>query len=206
MIELILEHGLWPIVTITCIIMFRHELSRILNELSGFVGRSKYDNSANAFMTAQVGMQNLRGEYELGDAEMHDEGAKFHKIGKNSKPSSFCEHQILVKLQKEYGVPILERRSIGVSNYYFDAVMEYLGRLYGIEICSGLGLRKWEIVFDNVQKAYDGFIPEHKNRFVFMICIANLTDDEHSRLRNIAKKHDFPTVIKIYCEEFNANP
>ena len=196
----VIEHASWPIFTGICIVIFRDDVMKVLTELPGLVRRSSLGNGNVAFLPKQNGMKRIGGEDELvGQAPMEYENGDIQTEQEvRSATASFCERQWIERLQKEYGVPVLEHRSIGISTYYFDAVMEYGKCLYGIEICSAIGHRNWERVFDDVQKAYDGFIPELKKHFIFMVCVASAEDDECAALRAITKKHDFTTVIKHY--------
>ena len=197
------KHVTWPMLIGIVVWHYRSHLHRILNELPEFIRRSYYRHGGEYFRPAQ------KGAISIGDDKKAEEGVrktvniengdKLCKTISAPMHDSWCEHQILEWLKSEYGVPIFERQSIGVSNYYFDAVMEHNERLYGIEIQGFTNHSNWDRVFDNVQKAYDGFIPEHKKRFVFMMCIARgRTDDEILALRDKAKRYDFPTVIKYY--------
>lgn len=196
----VIEHASWPILTGICIVIFRDDVMKVLTELPGLVRRSSLGNGSVAFLPKQDGMKRIGGEEELGDKSFtnHENGDIQKGQQVRSGAVSFCERQWIERLQKEYGVPVLERRSIGISTYYFDAVMEYGKCLYGIEICNTIGHCNWERVFDNVQKAYDGLVPELKKRFIFMVCVVSAEDDECAALRAITKKHDFTTVIKHY--------
>ena len=196
----VIEHASWPIFTGICIAIFRDSVIKVLTELPGLVSRSSLGNGSVVFLPQQEGMKRIGDE----DDDSSDEFKNCENGDTLSGPqiipnaASFCEHQWIERLQKEYGVPVFERRSIGVSTYYFDAVMEYGKCLYGIEICNVTGHRNWERVFDDVQKAYDGFVPELKRRFVFMVCVVSAKADECAALRDITNKHDFTTVIKHY--------
>jgi len=196
----VIEHASWPIFAGICIVIFRDNVMKVLTELPGLVSRSSLGNGSGPFLPKQEGMKRVGGDNEFGDKSFtnHENGDIQKGQQVRSGAASFCERQWIERLQKEYGVPVLERRSIGISTYYFDAVMEYGKCLYGIEICNTIGYRNWERVFDNVQKAYDGLIPELKKRFVFMVCVVSAKADECAALRDITKKHDFTTVIKHY--------
>ena len=196
----VIEHASWPIFTGICIVVFRDDVMKVLTELPGLVRRSCLGNGSVAFLPKQDGMKRIGGDEEVGGQVLMNYENGDIQTGQQVRPAaaSFCEQQWIERLQKEYGVPVLERRTIGVSTYYFDAVMEYGKCLYGIEICNAIGHRNWQRVFDNVQKAYDGFIPELKKRFIFMVCVVSAEDDECAALRAITKKHDFTTVIKHY--------
>lgn len=196
----VIEHASWPIFAGICIVIFRDDVMKVLTELPGLVRRSSLGNGSVVFLPKQEGMKRVGGDNELEDKAFANHEKEDVQKGPQvrSAAASFCERQWIERLQKEYGVPVLERRSIGVSTYYFDAVMEYGKCLYGIEICNTTRHRNWERVFDNVQKAYDGLIPELKKRFVFMVCVASAEDDECAALRAITDKHDFTTVIKHY--------
>lgn len=196
----VIEHASWPIFTGICIAIFRDSVIKVLTELPGLVSRSSLGNGSVVFLPQQEGMKRIGGEDDASSDEFKncEDGDTLSGSQIKSTAASFCEHQWIERLQKEYGVPVFERRSIGVSTYYFDAVMEFNKCLYGIEICNVTGHRNWERVFDNVQKAYDGFIPELKKRFVFMVCVVSAKADECAALRDITNKHDFTTVIKHY--------
>ena len=199
-VKAVIEHASWPIFAGICIVIFRDNVMKVLTELPGLVSRSSLGNGSGPFLPKQEGMKRVGGYNELGDKSFtnHENGDIQKGQQVRSGAASFCERQWIERLQKEYGVPVLERRSIGVSTYYFDAVMEYGKCLYGIEICNTIGHCNWERVFDNVQKAYDGLVPELKKRFIFMVCVVSAEDDECAALRAITKKHDFTTVIKHY--------
>lgn len=196
----VIEHASWPIFAGICIAIFRDSVIKVLTELPGLVSRSSLGNGSVVFLPQQEGMKRIGGEDDASSDEFKncEDGDTLSGSQIKSTAASFCEHQWIERLQKEYGVPVFERRSIGVSTYYFDAVMEFNKCLYGIEICNATGHRNWERVFDDVHKAYDGFIPELKKQFVFMVCVASAEDDECAALRAITKKHDFTTLIKYY--------
>lgn len=200
-VQVLVEHASWPALIGVFILLFREHLSHILVELPEFIRRSYYRHGGEVFREAQEGAKRV-GDIsdDCVNKETRHNGAEDLKGVPLSKDGSFslCEPQWLERLQKEYGVPVLVNRSIGVSNYYFDAVMEYQRHLYGIDICGTLSHCNLGLIFSNVQKAYDGFIPEYRMRFVFMICVMSGNDEDYSALRDIAKKYDFPTVIKSY--------
>lgn len=200
----LIEHAAWPLLIGIVVLVYHSALSRILDELSGLINRSYYRFGSEDHIPAQKDAKSIGGD-EKEDCdrvgtEMFENGDVTCKSKPNQEHSSYSEHQFLERLKTEYGVPVFERQTIGVSNYYFDAVMEYKGRLYGIEIRGVPGHSNWERIFDNVQRAYDGFIPEHKKRFVFMLCVGcgNDKEEDGGVLRNMVRRHDFTTVIKYY--------
>ena len=196
-VKVLVKYSSWPILVGICIVMLREHLSRILAQIPGFINRSCYRIGAE-FPPVSDSAKRIGGKNdgcEKGMSAQQDIDSNFAPMAKDGS-LSLCEPRWVERLQKEYGVQILVNRSIGVSNYYFDAVMEYRGHLYGIDICGDLGHCNLELIFNNVQMAYDGFIPEYKKRFIFMICVTSGSDDECSALRDIAKRYDFPTVIK----------
>ena len=196
-VKVLVKYSSWPILVGICIVMLREHLARILAQIPEFINRSYYRIGAE-FTPAGDNAKNIGGKSggcEKGTSAQQDIDLKVATMAKDGR-LSLCEPRWVERLQKEYGVQILVNRSIGVSNYYFDAVMEYRGHLYGIDICGALGHCNLELIFNNVQMAYDGFIPEHKKRFIFMICVTIRNDDECSSLRDIVKRYDFPTVIK----------
>jgi len=195
-VKVLIKYSSWPTLIGISIVMLRDHLSRILAQIPEFINRSYY-RMGGEFTPAGDNAKNIGGKN--GGCEkssiVQDGDLKVAPMAKDGS-LSLCEPRWVERLQKEYGVQILVNRSIGVSNYYFDAVMEYRGHLYGIDICGDLGHCNLELIFNNVQMAYDGFVPEHKKRFIFMICVTSGNDDECSSLRDIAKRYDFPTVIK----------
>ena len=198
-IQVLIEYASWPVLLGVFILLFREYLSHMLVELPEFIRRSYYRHGGEVFREAQEGAKRV-GDMsdDCVNKETRHSGADDLKTVTLPKDGSFslCEPRWVERLQKEYGVPVLVNRSIGVSNYYFDAVMEYQGHLYGIDICGSLCHCNLGLIFSNVQKAYDGFTPEYRKRFIFMICITSGGDDDYSALRDIAKKYDFSTVIK----------
>ena len=196
-VKVLIKYSSWPMLVGICIVMLRDHLSRILAQMPEFINRSYY-RMGGEFTPAGDNAKNIGGKdggCEKGTSAQQDIDPKIAPMAKDGS-LSLCEPRWVERLEREYGVQILVNRSIGVSNYYFDAVMEYRGYLYGIDICGDLGHCNLELIFNNVQMAYDGFVPEHKKHFIFMICVTNGSDDECTSLRDIAKRFDFPTVIK----------
>ena len=200
----VIKHLAWPGLIALIVLVYYRQLARILDALPEFIRRSYYRLGEGDIVPKQVGAQNVDGEKDGKACDVAD-NSKNGKLECDNTMSknggaSFCEHQILERLKREYVVPVFEHRSIGVSNYYFDAVMEYQGRLYGVEIRGVRGNVNWTHIFENVQKVYDGFLPEYKKRFVFMVCVGGMNGsaEDGSALRTLAKRYSFPTVIKYY--------
>ena len=200
-VKVLIKYASWPMLIVIGIVMFRKQVSKILDQMPKFIDRSYYRHGGEEFPPASHDARNIGGKNggcEEG-TKTSDDNLKVAQMAKDGS-LSLCEPRWIERLQKEYGVQVFVNRSIGVSNYYFDAVMEYQGRLYGIDICGALGHCNLELIFNNVQMAYDGFIPEYKKRFVFMICVTSGSGNECSALRDIAKRYDFPTVVKYGTE------
>ena len=196
-VKVMIEYTSWPMLIVIGIVMFREHLSKILAQVPKFIDRSYYRHGGEEFPPASHDARNIGGK-NGGCEESTKTADNDLKVAPMAKDGSLslCEPRWIERLQKEYGVQVFVNRSIGVSNYYFDAVMEYQGLLYGIDICGVLGHCNLELIFNNVQMAYDGFIPEYKKRFIFMICVTSGSGNECSALRDIVKRYDFPTVVK----------
>lgn len=204
-VNTLIKYATWPILVAVVVRCYRSPLRKLLDELPKFMGRSYYRHGGEDIRPAQKETKSIGWDDEskecLHGSENVENGDKLHGPATASTHSGFCEHQILERVKSEYGVPIFERHSIGVSNYYFDAVMKHDGWLYGVEVKGDLLHLNLERLFENVQKAYDGFTPDVKDRFVFMICLWNGSDgaaDQCAALRDIVRRQRYPTVIKYY--------
>lgn len=196
----LIEYAAWPLLIGVLVLLYHTDFGQFMKEVVEFIKRSYYRHGEEDHLPAQKNAKRIGGEVQL--EESPNAKTAGTEISRERTPkhsyASFCEHQLLERIQMEYGVPIYEHQSIGVSTYYFDAVMEYRGMLYGIEVRMNSEHCNWDRIFADVQKAYDGFMSGHKKRFVFMICLGSGNENDVKPLRSIAKKYDFQTVIKYY--------
>lgn len=189
----LIRHDSWKLVVLTLIVLFRTPLVRILDELPGFLRRSYYRHGTDIRAPLPDAIS-VKGD----ELEAMEDGDRFVTL-ETSNATSVLEHNVFKALREEYGVEIHERMSIGSSHYYFDGVMEYGGRLYGIEIKGDVNHVQWERLFGNVQKAYDGFTDDQKRRFTLLVCIGgDVTAQDKAFLRDMFEKQKYTIISKFY--------
>lgn len=193
----LMSHASWQIVFLCVIILFRTPITRVLEELPSFLRRSYY-RQGNDIRSPLFDAIPIGGDNE-GESDGEVENGDKLKLPEKDTDSSAVERWVLEMLRNEYGVEIRENMSIGVSHYYFDGVMEFGGRIYGIEIQGLADFAPWEVIFTNVQKAFDGFTDEQKRRFTLLVCVGGKIASESKRiLRSMGNHQKYTVIFKFY--------
>ena len=188
------QNNPWQVVVVGVIVLFRTPLIRILEEFPGLLRRSyvRYGSDVRDPLPDAVSVKGFFPNDALED------GDKFKSFA-SGEGTSFQEHRAFQMLREEYGVEIRERMSIGLSHYYFDGVMEYRGMLYGIEVKGVVSNTRFELLFRNVQKAYDGFTEDQKRRFVLLVCmVGGASSQDKAPLRDLVDQQKYPVILKFY--------
>ena len=204
----IIKATAWPVGSFITIFLFRNPILRILYEIPWFVRRSWYRAGGDERMITIPGKESENVGSDNEDScckhpiqkpeEKTKEKAKAMVKGQDMLQ---MEHNVLMQLQREYGVPVLREMGIENSRFFFDGVMEVGNKIYAIEVKTTADERIWRRTFERMAKIYSVFSTECKDRFVFMVCIAgNLSLEMRKRLEQIAKENSFQTLVRCFPE------